>query len=149
MYISNRYHIIFEKSKREGSKVLYWYTETKVVTKDIILKPKAILHYGASPSKPCNIHCKEIPTKLSCLRWKGIRKKGLGFMARWRPGESFLGQKGSKLWSREPRPLTPSHIRTPGRHFGFTPYVNTLLALLKTWFRVSVSSMMFKLNGFI
>lgn len=39
-------------------------------------------------------------------------------MARRRPGESFLGPKGSKLWSSEPRTLAPAS----------SPYVHTWLA---------------------
>lgn len=68
--------------------------------------------------KPRDVCWNEILIILSCLRWKGIRKKGLGFMARRRPGESFLGPKGSKLWSSEPRTLAPAS----------SPYVHTWMA---------------------
>lgn len=83
----------------------------------------------------------EILIILSCLIWKGIRKRALGLWPAGGPVRAFWDQKGLNYGAVSPElsPPPPLHMCTPGWRFGFTLCTDTLLALLKTCVRLSVS----------
>lgn len=91
---------------------------------------------------------KRILIILSCLRWKGIRKRALGLWPAGGPVRAFWDQKGLNYGAVSPElsPPPPLHMCTPGWRFGFTLCTDTLLALLKTSVRLSVS-LVFYINS--
>lgn len=90
----------------------------------------------------------EILIILSCLRWKGIRKRALGLWPAGGPVRAFWDQKGLNYGAVSPELSPPPslHMCTPGWRFGFTLCTDTLLALLKTSVRLSVS-LVFYINS--
>lgn len=90
---------------------------------------------------PRGICWNEILIILSCLRWKGIRKRALGLWPAGGPVRAFWDQKGLNYGAVSPElsPPPPLHMCTPGWRFGFTLCTDTLLALLKTSVSPSVS----------
>lgn len=75
------------------------------------------------------------------MRWKGIRKRALGLWPAGGPVRAFWDQKGLNYGAVSPElsPPPPLHMCTPGWRFGFTLCTDTLLALLKTSVRPSIS----------